>query len=361
MGNATIDIIIVNWNAGRQLSDCLNSIMVAHRQGFELGRVVVVDNASVDGSAEELDRLGLPITVIRNMSNRGFAPACNQGAYGSEADYLLFLNPDTRLFEKSLTKALAFMEQPDKKHIGIVGVQLVDECGRISRTCARFPTAGLLFSKTLGLDHLFPERFPSSRMTEWDHTASREVDQVMGAFFLVRRVLFDFLGGFDERFFVYYEEVDFSLRAWQAGWRSYYLAETQAYHKGGGTSERVKAARLFYSLRSRILYGYKHLGWWTATSLMLGTLMLEPLARLVLLAFRRDSRQLLETFKGYSMLWGATADLVRAAWDAGKSNRNSRPVSPHSGRCSVIQQVRNAEFLINLLCLYSSRFPRRRD
>src|SRR5258708_40080093 len=97
-------------------------------------------------------------------------------------------------------------------------------------------------------------------MSDCDYFDTRRVDVVTGAFLLVRRGIFEVLGGFDERFFVYLEDVDFLYRVGQAGWRCYYLAAARAYHRGGGCSEQAKAARLFYALRSRILYSYKHFG-----------------------------------------------------------------------------------------------------
>lgn len=301
------DIIIVNWNAGTQLKDCLDSI--AQHGPPNVHSVIVVDNASADGSAEGLDNISLPLTIIRNAENRGFAAACNQGAKNSKADYLLFLNPDTCLFSDSLIRPIHFMEQPGNEKIGICGIQLIDEKGRVARSCARFPTPGMFFSKMLGLDRLFPHVFPAHNMAKWDHMNSQKVDQIMGAFFLVRRSLFETVGGFDERFFVYFEEVDFSFRIHHAGWRSFYLADAQAYHKGGGTSEQAKAIRLFYSLRSRILYGYKHFSLVSAAALMLGTLFFEPFTRLALAAFNRSSLQAEETLKAYNMLWRAAPEL----------------------------------------------------
>lgn len=311
-------LVIVNWNAGQQLRECLESIASATLDGFNLNSVVVVDNASTDGSAERLDHISLPLKVIHNPENRGFAAACNQGAKGSNADCLLFLNPDVRLFEDSLIKALVFMEQWGNHKIGIVGIQLVDETGRVSRTCARFPTPAMFFSKMLGFDRLFPQYSPSHFMSEWDHGVTREVDQVMGAFFMIRRQLFETMGGFDERFFVYFEEVDFSYRANNAGWKTVYLADARAYHKGGGTSEQVKATRMLYSLRSRILYGYKHFGWFVATLLMAGTLFVEPISRFALAIGRRSGREAKETIKGYAMLWRAMPELFRNTLDGGR-------------------------------------------
>ena len=300
---ASVDIIIVNWNAGRQLRECLASIVTTQRDGFAVRQVVVVDNASRDNSIVGLDDLALPLTIIHNTVNLGFAVACNVGAHKSTADYLLFLNPDTRLFADSLSKPLAFMEHPKNQGTGIVGIQLLDANGQVNRHCAQFPTPGGIFFKSLGLDRLFPRLFPSYVMTAWAHRESRQVDHVIGAFFLVRRSLFESLGGFDTRFFVYLEDLDFSLRASRAGWSSFYLTETQAFHRGGGTSEQVKATRLFYALRSRILYGYKHFRWTAATGLLLTTLLLEPLVRLGFALMKGTLPEVQETLQGYYLLW----------------------------------------------------------
>ena len=161
-----------------------------------------------------------------------------------------------------------------------------------------------------GFDRLFPGRFSGHFLAEQDHRESKTVDQVMGAFFMVRRAVFESLHGFDERFFVYFEDLDFSYRAWQAGHSSYFLATAQALHHGGGCSERVKAARLFYSLRSRIIYGYKHFKWTAATSLLLGTVLVEPLVRLAQGAANGSLREMRETFQGYAWLWRALPGLV---------------------------------------------------
>ncbi len=301
----SLDIVIVNWNTGDQLRDCLGSIATAALDGFVLNRVVVVDNGSQDGSAERLADLPVPLTLCCNRENRGFAAACNQGARGSHADYLLFLNPDVRLYADSLARPLRFMEEPANRRVGICGIQLVDEDGWVDRSCARFPSPGMFVGKMLGLTRWLPGIFPNHAMTEWDHGESRKVEQVIGAFFLVRRSLFEALCGFDERFFVYFEEVDLSYRAARAGWSSFYLADARAVHRGGGSSEQVKAARLFYSLRSRIQYGFKHLGWPSAVGLALATLVLEPAARLGLSVARCSPRSVIETLQGYAMLWEA--------------------------------------------------------
>lgn len=276
-----------------------------------MGLVIVVDNASTDGSPEGIaDMFDLPIQVVKNDDNLGFARACNQGTLLGDSPYILFLNPDTMLFAGSLSRPLAFMEQEVNQQVGICGIQLKNGHGEVGRTCARFPTPGIFYSKMFGLNRLFSSLFPSHHMTEWDHMNSQSVDQIMGAFFLVRRSLFEAMNGFDERFFVYFEEVDFSLRAHQAGWQSFYLADAQAYHKGGGASEQVKATRMFYSLRSRILFGYKHFSRCSATALMFGTLICEPITRCTLALFNRSYSTLMETLQGYHMLWGSMPKML---------------------------------------------------
>lgn len=305
-----LDIIIVNWNSGKQLCECLRSIADTEKDGLELGKVVVLDNASTDDSLSGIENIKLPLYIIKNSTNRGFAAACNQGAKTCTSDYLLFLNPDMILFKDSLIRPVDFMEDEKNKNIGIVGIQLVNEKGEVARTCARFPTLKQFIIKILGLDLLFPNLFLSHFMTEWDHKSDRVVDHVIGAFFLVRRELFEKLKGFDERFFVYLEDLDFSYRAKQLGYSSYYLTSAQAYHKGGGSSEKVKDIRLFYSLRSRILYGYKHFNWVSATLLAFCTLIIEPLTRIILSVLRRSFSDIFETLSAYKMLWSEIPRLL---------------------------------------------------
>lgn len=293
-----VDCIIVNWNSGNQLRKCISSIGNCNHAAVR--EVIVVDNGSMDGS-EEFSVDCSKFALIRAGVNFGFGKACNLGTKQASADYFLFLNPDAALYSDTLEKSLAFMQNPINAQVGICGVQLVDESGHVARSCARFPSAGGLVAHAIGLDRIFPRL--GHFMAEWPHDTTREVDHVIGAFFLVRRALFESLGGFDERFFVYLEDLDFSLRARQAGWRTVYLADVQAFHAGGGTSNQVKARRLFYSLRSRLLYAAKHFSAGGAALVFLATLLLEPLSRTALALARRSWPALTETWAGYAMLW----------------------------------------------------------
>jgi GT2 family glycosyltransferase len=143
-------------------------------------------------------------------------------------------------------------------------------------------------------------------MVEWDHETSREVDQVMGAFFLVRRSVWDALGGLDERFFVFYEDLDFAYRARQAGWRSYYWVGAAVFHRGRGTTEQVKALRLAYNLHSRLLYAQKHFSGIGAWAVAGAVLFIEPWTRLLRDGLaRRSPAAVRETLQGFALLWRA--------------------------------------------------------
>lgn len=298
-----VDIVIVNWNSGNLLRDCLASIS-AHSQG--LAGVIVVDNGSSDGSADvEDENSGLPIEVIRTGSNLGFGKACNIGSRAGSAPYILFLNPDAALFEDTLRSALDFMNSAESADIGVCGARLEETGGSIQAHCANFPTVSVFLVEALGLTKVSP-RFKGLFMTGFDHKTSRDVDHVIGAFYLVRRRAFEQVGGFDERFFMYLEDLDLSLRVRRAGWRVRYNAEVTAFHKGGGTSEKVMAHRLFYSRRSRLQYARKHFGPTGSFVVMITTLFLEPLALIARSAVRRSGREMKDTARGVRWLWRDT-------------------------------------------------------
>lgn len=277
----SLRIVIANWNTGELLREALGSVAAGELGALGEVSVVVVDNASADGSADGLGELGLPLEVIRNERNRGFAAACNQGAAGSEADYLLFLNPDMRLRPDTVGRVAAFMESERGRGVGIAGVRLEDERGRFTHSCARFPSLPVQLAEASGLSRLLPSRFHAGPMSEAECARDREVDHVAGAFFFVRGDLFRDLGGFDERFFVYAEECDLAARALRAGRPSYYLSRVRACHLGGRSSEQVKPERLFYLLRSRTQYFDKHYGRLTAALHVALACTLEPVSRLL--------------------------------------------------------------------------------
>jgi N-acetylglucosaminyl-diphospho-decaprenol L-rhamnosyltransferase len=306
----TVDVIIVNWDTGRQLRDCLSALSASQRTGYVLGRVIVVDNASSDGSANGLSFPDLTLSVIQNDTNRGFAAACNQGAAESPADYLLFLNPDTAVMDDTLTRSIRWMESPENSRTGILGAQLLDVNGEVSRSCARFFATRHFISRMLGLHRLSTKRFCDYLYSDWEHLQSRYVEHVMGAYFLIRNCIFKELDGFDERFFLYLEDIDLSLRVSKAGWSSYYLTTARCYHQGGGSANRIKARRLFYTLRSRIFYGFKNFGKASAVTLLLATLFIEPISRIGSAMVRGSMIQVREVVHAYGLLWRALPSIL---------------------------------------------------
>lgn len=303
-----IDIVIVNWNAGVQLKECIDSVL--KNASGKLSSIVVVDNGSTDGSIEAVENIS-NVQVIHTGENLGFGAACNIGANLGSAPYVLFLNPDTRLEANSLTVPLGFMERIENKNIGICGIQLIDEQGEVSRTCARLPTLRRFIAAAVGLDKLPNLKSHGVHMSDWDHVGSQEVDHVIGAFYLIRRKVFEYVGGFDERFFVYLEDVDLSKVVKDSGFGIWYLAETQAFHAGGGTSHQVKVHRLFYSLRSRLLYAFKHFPRWQAWVLIAVTNLIEPFTRSTWCVLRGDFVGVKHTWSAYLMLWRSMGYILR--------------------------------------------------
>jgi hypothetical protein len=299
----TLGIVIVNWNAGPSLIECLRSIFAARQTCFTLSGVVVVDNASelrpLSSSILETPQL----TIVRNAVNRGFAAACNQGAAFLRTDLLLFLNPDASVKPDTLDKATSLMEPLGRAGTAICGVSMLDPSGRPSVCGARFPTPLFFLREMVGLNHLLGRLVTPRLYASQDLYGSQVIDQVTGAFFLVRSKVFEELNGFDERFFVYFEEVDFSLRVRDAGYVSYHLAEAEAVHIGGGCSEIDIAARLFYSIRSRLLYARKHFSPLARGVLFLATLTVEPLTRILRCAFCGSWQALRDTARAYHRLF----------------------------------------------------------
>ncbi|MFT3682434.1 MAG: glycosyltransferase family 2 protein [Ferruginibacter sp.] len=293
------DIVIVNWNSGHFLERCISSVFAGSNPQF-ISQVIIIDNNSADGSASFINADN-KTKLIRNENNNGFAKACNQGFKLCTAEYILLLNPDAILLEDTLQEGLQFLQK--QQDVDIMGCQLIDDNGHISPSCSRFPTPLHIFFDATGLSKVAPKFFtPATVMTDWDHKESRYADQVMGAFMLMRKTVFDKLGYFDERFFVYYEEVDFCKRLSNINGRTFYNASIRAVHSGEGTTQRVKAFRLFLSLRSRLLYSKKHFSTLGYISVWVSTFFIEPFARSIFLLLRLSPGEIPDVWKGIRML-----------------------------------------------------------
>ncbi len=271
-----IDVVIVNWNSGDMLSNCVSSILNGNYDS--IGKVIIVDNGSEDGS-ENLKIESNRVLLIKNHVNYGFAKSCNIGARHGESEYVLFLNPDTVLEPNTLDETINYMEKDINKMVGISGIQLCYEDGKVARHSSRFPSSFSFFMRSSGLHKIFLSL--DHVMTEWNHLDTREVPHVIGAYFFVRKKLFNSLNGFDERFFVYLEDLDFSLRAHKLGFKTHFISTIKSVHIAGGTSRQIKAKRLFYSLRSRIIYSYKHFNFFSATLILISVIFIEPISRIM--------------------------------------------------------------------------------
>ncbi|MCJ2071379.1 glycosyltransferase family 2 protein [Methylobacterium sp. J-030] len=302
-----LDVVIVNWNGGALLRACLASLAAAQDAGSV--QVIVVDNASTDGSADDLPPLPRPLRLIRNADNLGFGRACDQGAAAGAAPAILFLNPDTQVEPGALGVARAALLADPRT--GIVGARLIDPDGRTARSCARAPTALGLLGRALALDRL--GLVPPHFLRDWDHAEDRTVDQVMGAFLMIRRDLFARLGGFDPRFFVYWEDADLCTRARVAGFSVRHVAGAVARHLGQGTTRQVRARRLFYFLRSQILYAGKHHGAAAALALTAVSFGAQIPLRLALALAHRSPAEAAEVLRAAALLAAALPRLAAAA------------------------------------------------
>jgi len=297
-----IDIVIVDYNAGEVLERCLASVERAQHSGAGIGLVcVVVNGEQSEALAQRLAR-GL-IRVERPPVNIGFAAACNLGAAAGTGQHILFLNPDTEISVDALQTAAGYLSKPGNEHIGICGVTLTTPGGAVGRTCSEFPTFSHVLNKALGLGYLSPFHFRTGFMQNWDHRSTRVVDCVMGAFYFVRRGVFARLGGFDERFFVYYEDLDFCRRARDLGFLTLYTHDASIRHVGRATTDRVPAQRLRYLLASRTAYMRKHHGNVAALATWLVSLLIEMPARVTLAVLRGRGVEALAAVEAWASLW----------------------------------------------------------
>ncbi len=236
-----LSIIIVNWNVCGLLKECLDSIK--KNQPLFVYETIVIDNASEDESLDTIKNDYPEVRVIKNQVNIGFAAANNQGAQLATGHYLLFLNPDTRVHTGTLDGAVAFMEQHPEA--GIMGCRTVNPDGSLQATAFAFPGKLRIFAYVSGLNRVFK----ISHFT--DHSALCTPDYVQGSFLVINKELFDTCGRFDERFFLYAEEVDLCLRVKAAGFKIYYFPAVSITHHGGGSSKNLLAG-LGHYIRSII-------------------------------------------------------------------------------------------------------------
>ena len=241
-----LSIVIVNYNSRRLLENCILSLKTA-TQNIET-EFIIIDNNSTDGSWDYISSLDVTGKSARMNTNLGFAKACNEAFGFSKGKYILFLNPDTMVTEKSLVDSISFFEShPDA---GAVGVRMTNEKGRYLKESKRGdPTPSASFHKLFGLSAIFPrsKTFSKYYLGHLPENENNPVDVLSGAFLMVKREVFEKVKGFDERFFMYGEDIDLSVRIRQAGYKNYYLGRLMVTHfKGGSTTYNKKYVQDFY-------------------------------------------------------------------------------------------------------------------
>lgn len=253
-----LSIIIVSWNVREKLVGSLRSIR-ENRPGAEF-EVIVVDNASSDGTADAV-RCDFPdVTIIANKENRGFAAANNQGIERTRGEYILFLNPDTIVHPLSLDVLVKFMD--GNSSVGACGPKLLNEDGTTQPSVRRFPTfRGVLNRHTaFRFLRIFRGQYKKWTMKNFNYDGQIDVDQLSGAALMVRRSAIDHLGIMDENFFMFYEDVDLCYRLKQTGWRSVFIPEAVITHLGGRSAEDIPVTIRMMKLTSMLKFFRKHRG-----------------------------------------------------------------------------------------------------
>lgn len=242
-----LSIIIVNYNVRPFLENALVSLHKA-MEGIE-GEIFVVDNASDDGSVEMIQSKFPEVHLLLNAKNLGFAAANNLALYRAQGKYILLINPDTIVQEDTLHKMMDFFDKnPD---VGLAGCKILNPDGTLQLACRRsFPTPWIAFTKIVGLSSLFPntKMFGRYNLTYLNPNETYEVDAVSGSFMFLRREVYKKVGGLDEQFFMYGEDIDWCYRIQQTGWKIFYVHPTQIIHYKGESVKRsdVDELRLFY-------------------------------------------------------------------------------------------------------------------
>jgi hypothetical protein len=225
-----LSVIVLSFNTKDLLRHCLSSVFKSDLGNYHL-QVIVADNASSDGSVEMLRKEFPKVILVESKENYGFAKGNNAGLTKAKGRYILFLNSDTEVFPETLRIMLDYMERNPKVGLATCRVEFVD--GSLDPASHRgFPTPGNAFTYFSGLEKLFPHSkvFSGYHLGYLDLQTSHQIDTPTGAFYLVRKKVIDEVGSFDERYFMYAEDIDLSLRIKKAGWQIMYLPLTKIIH-----------------------------------------------------------------------------------------------------------------------------------
>ncbi|MEZ5977093.1 MAG: glycosyltransferase family 2 protein [Planctomycetota bacterium] len=251
-----MSVVIPSWNTSELTRIALEHLFASDHP---LHEVIVVDNGSEDGSADMIAERFPEVRLVRNERNEGFARGCNQGMRLATGDYVFLLNTDTEVAPDAVRAMVEFLERHPEH--AAVAPRLVHRSGATQRTCMAFPNWATPLWFGTPLERWFPESREMRRyfLRDWDHEDSRDVDQPPAAALVVRRSVLDQVGLFDERLWLFYNDVDLSKRIAEAGWRTHYLAEAVVlHHVGASTSKFERFLPEWHA--NRLVYYRKHHG-----------------------------------------------------------------------------------------------------
>jgi len=255
----SVSIIIISYNTRQMTLDCIQSVIDETTVPYEL---IVMDNASTDGSAEAIAAAYPDIQLMAEDANHGFAKANNLAAVHAKGEYLLLLNPDTLVLDRGLDKLLEFAQaRPDA---GIWGGRHLDGDRRMRKdACWRKLSLWNVFCRVSGLTGLFSESefFNSEAYGGWQRDTERQVDMITGALFLIKRDFWNTLGGFDLRYIMYGEEVDLCLRAAKLGAAPRMTPNAEIIHFGGA-SDTVRADKMVRMMKAKLTLIEQHFPVW---------------------------------------------------------------------------------------------------
>lgn len=289
-----LSIIIVSWNVAELLAACLDSILSGSDSLHK--EIIVVDSASSDHTVTMLSqRFADRITLIEQAENIGFVRGNNIGLAQAQGRHILLLNPDTEILGDALETMVTYLD--DNPAVGVVGPHTLNSDGTTQSTRRRFPTLLTAFFESTWLQAFAPASILEHyTVSDQPDSAILDVDWVQGSALMLRRAVYEQIGGLDESFVMYSEELDWCRRAKDAGWRVVYLGTAQIIHHGGKSSDQVVARRHIHFQESKLRYFRKYHGWLAAAVLRI-FLLLMYLWQLILeatkglLGHKRDLRR----------------------------------------------------------------------
>jgi hypothetical protein len=287
-----ISVVIVSWNGRRFLEECLKSLVEAPmRRSLE---IIVVDNASTDGSPEMVETRFPHVKLIRNSDNFGFAKANNIGIRESKGRYVSLINSDVRVLGGCLDALAEYMDE--HQDVGNVGPRILNRDMTLQSSCRRFPSLWNNFCEATGLARAVHESkfFSGQHMLYFPHDRVLEVDVLVGCFWLMRKEALESVGLLDEDFFIYSEDVDWCTRCWKTGWRIVFAPVGQAVHYREGSSSNDPVRFAVEQQRAVLYYWTKHrglLGRWGIRAIMTFRHLSRYLVGIASRGFRHSSTE----------------------------------------------------------------------